>query len=80
MGVGNWQAQLEANKQAFMLAFVQRADFRAAFPNSLTGEQFVTQLDGHAGGVLSVSEKASLVECSAARPRILRSERQCCGR
>ncbi len=36
VGIGNWQAQLEANKQAYALAFVQRADFLAAFPNSLT--------------------------------------------
>ncbi len=36
-GVGNWQAQLEANKQAYMLAFVQRAEFLAAYPNSLDG-------------------------------------------
>ena len=61
VNVGDWQAQLEANKQAYMLAFVQRADFLAAFPNSMTADQFVTQLDNRAGGVLSASEKNSLV-------------------
>jgi hypothetical protein len=30
VGQGNWQAQLEANKQAFALAFVQRPAFQAA--------------------------------------------------
>jgi uncharacterized repeat protein (TIGR01451 family) len=30
VGQGNWQAQLEANKQAFALAFVQRAAFQSA--------------------------------------------------
>ena len=34
VNVGDWQAQLEANKQAYTLAFVQRADFMAAYPNS----------------------------------------------
>ncbi|HEY0430291.1 MAG TPA: Calx-beta domain-containing protein, partial [Pyrinomonadaceae bacterium] len=68
VGVGDWQAQLEANKQAYMLAFVQRTDFLAAYPNSLTGDQFVTQLDGHAGGVLSASEKASLVSFLSGTP------------
>jgi hypothetical protein len=61
VGTGNWQAQLEANKQAYVLAFVQRSDFLTAYPNSLTGEQFVTQLDNHAGGVLSAGEKANLI-------------------
>jgi hypothetical protein len=30
VGVGDWQNQLEANKQAFALAFVQRPNFQAA--------------------------------------------------
>jgi hypothetical protein len=68
VGIGNWQARLEANKQAFALAFVQRTDFLAAFPNSLTADQFVTQLDNRAGGVLSASEKASLVTVLGATP------------
>lgn len=61
VGIGNWQAQLEANKQAFAIAFVQRAEFLAAFPNSLTADQFVSQLNNNAGGVLSAAEKANLV-------------------
>jgi hypothetical protein len=61
VGVGNWQAQLEANKQAFALGFVQRTDFQTAFPNTLTADQFVTQLDTNAGNALSPGEKANLV-------------------
>ena len=61
VGVGNWQAQLEANKQAYVLGFVQRADFIAAFPNSMLAQDFVDKLDMNAGLVLSPSEKASLV-------------------
>src|SRR6185369_10624833 len=61
VNVGNWQAQLEANKQAYMLAFVQRADFVAAFPNTMTAQQFVDKLNGNAGSVLSPSETANLV-------------------
>ncbi len=68
VGAGNWQAQLEANKQAYLLAFVQRTDFLAAYPNSLTGDQFVTQLDAHAGGVLSAAEKAGLVSLLGGTP------------
>ena len=68
VGIGNWQAQLETNKQAYVLAFVQRADFLAALPNSLTADQFVTQLDANAGGVLSAAEKANLVATLGATP------------
>jgi hypothetical protein len=68
VGIGDWQAQLENNKQAFALAFVQRTDFLAAFPNSLTAEQFVTQLDTNAGGVLSASQKSDLIAQLGATP------------
>lgn len=61
VGVGNWQAQLEANKQAFALAFVQRPDFQTAFPNSLTAAQFVDQLNANVGGVLSSAERSTLI-------------------
>ncbi len=68
VGVGNWQAQLEANKQAYALAFVQRPEFLVAFPGSLTADQFVTQLDSNAGGVLSAGEKANLVAVLGGTP------------
>jgi uncharacterized repeat protein (TIGR01451 family) len=68
VGVGNWQDQLEANKQAYELAFVQRADFLAAFPNSMTAQQFVDKLDTNAGLVLSPTEKADLVAILGATP------------
>jgi len=68
VNVGNWQAQLEANKQAYMLAFVQRADFVAAFPNTMTAQQFVDKLNGNAGSVLSASETANLVAMLGATP------------
>jgi len=68
VGVGDWQAQLEANKQAFALGFVQRPEFLTAFPGSLTADQFVTQLDTNAGGVLSAAEKANLVAVLGSTP------------
>ena len=68
VNVGDWQAKLEANKQAYALAFVQRADFQSAFPNSMTADQFVTKLDTNAGSVLSPSEKADLIAMLGATP------------
>jgi hypothetical protein len=60
VGQGNWEAQLDTNKNAYALAFVQRPAFQTAFPSSETADQFVTQLNTNAGGVLSPSDKAAL--------------------
>jgi hypothetical protein len=68
VGIGDWQTQLETNKQAFAIAFVQRSEFLAAFPNSWTADQFVTQLNNNAGGVLSADEKTNLVAMLATTP------------
>jgi hypothetical protein len=68
VGIGNWQQQLENNKQEFALAFVQRSEFITAFPDSMTAEQFVTALDNNAGGVLSATEKSDLIAVLAASP------------
>jgi hypothetical protein len=68
VGVGNWQAQLEANKQAFALAFVQRAEFLAAYPNSMTATEIVTKLNTNAGGALSASEQSDLINTLGASP------------
>lgn len=68
VGTGNWQTQLETNKQAYAVAFVQRSEFLSAFPNSLTADQIVTQLDTNAGGVLSAAEKAGLVGVLGSTP------------
>jgi hypothetical protein len=68
VGVGNWQAQLEANKQAFSLGFVQRPEFLAAFPGSLTADQFVTQLATNAGIVLSSTERTNLLVVLGSTP------------
>jgi hypothetical protein len=69
VGAPGWEALLEANKQAYALQFVQRPDFQAAFPNTMTADEFVTKLDTNAGGsVLSASEKAGLVSMLTVNP------------
>ena len=68
VGANGWEAQLESNKQSYVLAFVQRADFLAAFPNSMTAQQFVDQLDTNAGMVLSPLEKVNLRAILGATP------------
>jgi len=61
VGQGNWQQQIENNKQAFTAAFVQRTKFTTAFPGSLTAAQFVDTLNANAGNPLSSSERNQLV-------------------
>ena len=61
VGQGNWQQQLENNKQVFTNAFVQRARFTTTFPTSMTAAQFVDTLNANAGNPLSASERNQLV-------------------
>ena len=58
---GNWQQQLENNKQAFTAEFVQRSRFITALPNSMSAAQFVDTLNANAGTPLSVEERNQLV-------------------
>jgi hypothetical protein len=68
VGTTGWEQVLENNKQAYALAYVQRPDFLTAYPNSLTAVQVVTQMNINAGGVLSMSEQASLVAVLGTTP------------
>jgi hypothetical protein len=62
VGVGNWQQQLENNKQLFVTEFVSRSRFLTAFPGSLTPGQFVDKLNLNAGNPLSQQERDQLVQ------------------
>src|SRR5260370_655836 len=68
VGQGSWQAQLDANKQAFALAFVQRTDFLARYPSTTSASAFVDSLDANAGAVLSPSQRSALISELSANP------------
>ncbi|MFN2532594.1 MAG: DUF4214 domain-containing protein, partial [Pyrinomonadaceae bacterium] len=68
VGQTGWEQVLENNKQAFMLAFVQRPEFQTAYPAGTTAAQFVDQLDTNAGNVLSSSERSDLINVLGATP------------
>jgi uncharacterized repeat protein (TIGR01451 family) len=68
VGIGNWQQQLEDNKAAYALAFVQRQRFLAAFPLNLTAQEFVNKLDQNTLGVLSAGEKSQLIASLGSTP------------
>ena len=57
VGQGNWQAQLEANKQAFALAFVQRP----GFPAQSDAASFVDNLFSNAGVTPSASDRNAAI-------------------
>ena len=61
VGVGNWQRDLEANKQAFPNAWVQRPEFQAAY-GGLSNEGYVDTLISHTGVVFSQSERDALID------------------
>jgi len=59
VGESSWAQTLEANKQAFVDAWVQRADFRAAY-DGLGNAAFVDTLIAHAGAGFN-GDRAALV-------------------
>ena len=61
VGEGSWEAQLDNNKSAFALAFVQRSPFLSRYPASTSATTFVDTLNNNAGNVLSDSERSSLI-------------------
>jgi hypothetical protein len=61
VGQGNWQAQLDGNKSAYALSFVQRPAFLTRYPGFTSATAFVNSLDTNAGSVLSDSERSALI-------------------
>src|SRR5205823_4708178 len=61
VNVGNWQQQLESNKQAFALDFVQHSRFTTAFQTGLTPTQFVDLLFFNAGVTPSPSDRQAAI-------------------
>ena len=61
VGQSGWENMLENNKQAFATDFAQRSRFTTAFPTSMSPAQFVDNLNGNAGNVLSASERAATI-------------------
>ncbi|HYV23648.1 MAG TPA: NF038122 family metalloprotease [Pyrinomonadaceae bacterium] len=60
VGQGNWQAQLEANKQAFALAFVQRSAFQTQHAGQ-TADQYVASLFLNTGANPTSAETTAAV-------------------
>ena len=56
----DWRGQLEANKQSFVNAFVERAAFVSRYQTGQTPAQFVAALDANAGNVLTTAEESDL--------------------
>ncbi len=70
VGQGNWQEQLENNKNAFAADFASRSRFTTAFPSSLTPLQFVDALFANAGITPSPTEHTTAVNEFGVAPDI----------
>src|SRR6185436_7103876 len=68
VGVGDWQTQLDNNKKAFALDFVQRPAFLNRYPAITSETAFVDSLNANAGMVLSDSERSALIAELAPNP------------
>jgi len=58
--VGDWQGQLEANKQAFALAFVQRSQFQTMYAG-ITASNYVQTLFANTGATPTSAETTAAV-------------------
>ena len=61
VGATGWKEQLEANQTAYFNEFVQRPNFVATYPQTMSSAQYVDSLNANAGGALSTSERDQLV-------------------
>ena len=61
VGQGNWQAQLEENKQAFALAFVQRSQFQSIYGSNNNASNYVQMLFSNAGVTPTAAETTAAV-------------------
>ena len=62
VGIGDWQALLEANKTAYLTDFVTRNRFTSALPTSLTPTQFVDQLFSNTGITPTSTERQAAID------------------
>jgi hypothetical protein len=62
VGIGDWEAQLENNKQAFAANFVSRARFTTAYPLTMEPAAFVDALYANAGVTPSAAERTSVID------------------
>lgn len=61
VNVGDWQNQLEINKQDFLLEFVMRLRFTQDYPASLTPAQFVDALFANVGVVPAAADRTAAI-------------------
>ena len=75
VGRAGWAQQLEANKQVFINAWLQRAEFQSAY-SGLSNEGYVDKLISHTGVSFTQSERDALVtglnNSSSTRADVLR--------
>jgi hypothetical protein len=65
-GQGEWRQQLEANKAAFALEFVQRPDFAGRYPAGMSAESFVDALFANAGVTPEAQERLPAISALGA--------------
>ncbi len=61
VGEPNWDKTLDNNITAYLQAFVQRGDFQAAFPGSMTAQQFVDKLFSNTGVTPTAGERSAAI-------------------
>ncbi len=61
VGQGNWEQQLEANKQRYLHEFVSRTEFVSQFPQGMAAPEYVSRLFLNAGATPTQAETVDAV-------------------
>jgi hypothetical protein len=61
VGQGNWQQQIETNKQNYLADFVSRPEFVAQFPQGMAASDYVSKLFANAGATPTSAETSDAV-------------------
>ncbi|HWP52749.1 MAG TPA: hypothetical protein VN476_01380, partial [Pyrinomonadaceae bacterium] len=66
VGIGNWQQQLEENKQKYTEAFVGRSEFLARYPLGMPADYYVDEMFEYAGVSPSAEERQAAIDAYGA--------------
>ncbi|HYN84546.1 MAG TPA: DUF4214 domain-containing protein [Pyrinomonadaceae bacterium] len=65
VGEGDWRLLLDTRQREFTAEFVERAEFRSLYPQTMTAAQFVDALNANAGGRLSAQAREQMISSLA---------------
>jgi len=61
VGQGDWRLRLDTNQREFVKEFVERPEFKALYPATMTSAEYVDALNRNAGGFITPEQRALII-------------------